>query len=367
MKKKTQKYLLVALLVFCLLIGIYFIGAYAGLWAVGPTEPTTPTTSTWTLIDYTTGEDVSDFVEISVWIDDQDIDETEDIYRMSNFDEDVSSDDAEDVSLDLTNVNYAWVEIEPDQEEVYSRDFHLYLGGTNADYTIYVYHMASQVMMTNIFRDTGCACPLSNCSGNYVNVTLDDFQGSGNYTMLLDVPLWTVAGAHCGDDDWDMEDCPPRMDEPDTEDWLITYNERSHRCEAPLYVPGDDDSKEFETRLEQLTNTFVLKYTMNGTINCTDGSDYQVNMTLRDEGYSEPIEIVSCGDSIFVVFYDPIDFYPKAYTFSYEISFAANITWCDIESGRMEIPRGAKACPLGTFTSGYNICQCNITYIGFGA
>ena len=359
MKKKTQKYLLVALLMFCLLIGIYFIGAYAGLWATGPAEPTVTTSSSWTLIDYTTGEDVSEFIEISAWIDDQDIDETADIYRLSNFDETESSKDAEDVSLDLRDVNYCWIEIDPDTESYYGNDFHLYLGGSNANYTIYVYHMSSTVMMTNIDRATGCACLLSNCTGNAGNTT-SIYQGSGNYTMFLDVPLWSADEPHCGSD-WNMEDCPPAMDDPDTEDWLITYNERSHRCQAPLYVPGDDDSKEFETHLEQLTDAFVLKITFNATVNCTDGSTNQVNMTIMDELYSEPIELVSCGDAIYVVFYDPIDFFPKAYSFSYEIVFGTTIEWCNIESGRMVIPKGAKACPLGTFGAYHSICQCNAT------
>jgi len=334
-----------------------------GLWYFLPSALVPPieeaSTSTWTLIDYTTREDVSDFVEISVWIDDKDIDETADIYSLSNFDEEESSKDAEDVSLDLRDVNYAWVEIDPDGEAYYDNDFHLYVGGTNYDYTIYVYHQSSTVMMTNIDRATGCACLLSNCTGNVDNATAG-YQTSGNYTMFLDVPLWNTNESHCGSD-WDMEDCPPAMTDPDEAYWLITYHERSHRCQAPVYVPGDDDSKEFETHLEQLTNAFVLKFTLNATVNCTDGSTNQVNMTIMDELYTEPIELISCGNAIYVVFYDPIDFFPKAYSFSYEIVFGTTIEWCDIESGRMLIPRGAKACPLGTFTAYQSICQCNVS------
>jgi len=336
-----------------------------GFWMLipGAIVPPTPAAgnSTWTLIDYTTREVVGDFVEISVYIDDQDIDETSDIYSLTNFDEVVTSDDAEDVSLDLTDVKYAWVEIEPDGEEVYSNNFHLYIGGANFDYTIEVYHLASNISMTNINRGNmslfGCSCNLTDCT----QIGGDIYPGSwcnGNYTMALDVPLWTTGAPHC-DDHWDMEHCPPDMDEPDEEDWLITYNERSHRCEAPLYNPANDDSKEYESHLEQITEAFALKITFNGTINCTDGSGYQVNMTIMDELYSEPIEIVSCGDSIYVIFYDPINFNPKLYSFSYEILFGDTITWSDIEAGRLTIPKGAKACPIGTFTSLNSICQCD--------
>ena len=360
-KSHWKRNLGIGVLVILLILGGYVLFVPG---ALIPPEDEELTATTWTLIDYVTREDVSDFVEISVWIDDKDIDEPADIRRLSNFDEEITSDDAEDVSLDLRDVNYAWVEIEPDQEEYYSRNMHLYVGGTNFDYEIEVYHMPSTVMITNIDRATGCACLLSNCSGYAGENETVPYQGSGNYTMALDLPIWNTAEPQCGNH-WDMEKCPPDMDADDVEeeDWLITYNERSHRCEAPLYISGDDDSKEFDTHLEQITNAFVIKIRMNETVNCTDGSTNQVNMTLRDELYSESIELISCGDSIFVVFYGTIKFFPKLYSFSYEIVFGTTIEWCNIESGRMEIPRGAKACPLGTFTAYQSICQCNITAV----
>jgi hypothetical protein len=74
----------------------------------------TTANSSFQLISYVDGEDVSDFVEISVWVpdDEAEFDETEDIYTWSNFEEEESSKDADDVSIDLSGIEYAWLEID---------------------------------------------------------------------------------------------------------------------------------------------------------------------------------------------------------------------------------------------------------------
>ncbi|KKM96859.1 hypothetical protein LCGC14_1174000, partial [marine sediment metagenome] len=60
MKKKQQQLLTIVLVAMIGGVSAYFIGDAIGLWAGAPTTtPTTKATSTFTFIDYNTGEDVS--------------------------------------------------------------------------------------------------------------------------------------------------------------------------------------------------------------------------------------------------------------------------------------------------------------------
>jgi len=362
--KKNQKMYLLAFSLIAMFLMFILFGSLLGWWAVTPTEtPTTQANSTFTLIDYTSGEDVSDFVEISVWTPDEgeDFAESKDIYRITSYDEEIESDDADDVSIDLRDDEYAFVEIDPDGEQVFSNDFHLLTGGANYDYTIYVYHLSSNVTMTNINRDNGCVAALYNSSavdGYFINTTYTcAFQGTGNYTMVLDVPFWTTTTTqlHAGDN-WDIDDT--EIVDMSEDELRVLYSERNWRCQTPLYNPSVDTSKEYDTTLEKLTNAFAVRFTMNASINCTDGAAAQVNMSIRTEVFSDPIVIVTCGQYIYHIFYEPIDFDPKVYTYDYEVSFGSDIVWTDIESGRLTIPKGSDACPIGSYDTYMSICQC---------
>ena len=81
--------------------------------------------STFQILSQVDGEDVSDFVELSIWIpeDEEDIEDDEDVFTMALFEEEESSKDADDISIDLREVSYAWIEIDPDAEVVFETHF----------------------------------------------------------------------------------------------------------------------------------------------------------------------------------------------------------------------------------------------------
>jgi hypothetical protein len=301
---------------------------------------TTPTavpsdTTTFTLIDYVNGEDVSDFVEVSLWTpkDDTEFDEYDDVFTMSNYEETEASKDADDVSIDLSEYAYVWVEIDPDAEVYYASTWILISG--NAARTFYVYHQASDVDIAVL--DTS---------------TMDEWDKSTAAIIktILDVPHASALELHYGDN-WDIS----------TEDYADMTaaeiaemkDQKYFRCEAPTYDPLVDDEKEYDDGLERLTNAFAIEFDFNDTISLTDGSVTQVNFTLRDDAYpgssDAPIEIVFSGDKIYVIFHEVIKFTTGAYSLDFDIATAANITCSTVKTGRIVVPRDDDN--LGTFTA----------------
>jgi hypothetical protein len=320
---------------------LLLIVVVAGVWlSVAPQSPfvpaATPTTgnTTFKLISYQDGEDVSDFVEMSVWIPKStaEFDETEDIFTISNFEEDKSSMDAEDISIDLSEITYAWIQIDPDTEAVFSENWHLLYGGANYLYTLYVYDLSTDVNFNLLDADTMAIQTMASAL-------------SGEYIFVIDVPhaTETAAQLHMGTH-WDMEQSD--FDDLSTADAAEFYKEELWTCQAPLYVIGDDNSKRYDDEMEQMTNAFALMLDFNDTVSTTDGALTQVNVTLVNS--NDPVEIITSGDKIYLVFYEVISFENGAYTINLDLDTAANITLTDVDSGRIVVPEDDDN--LGTFT-----------------
>lgn len=336
-KKSRQNMLIVGVSLIAILIaGVSIFYAVSPLSPfVTVTETETPTaTTTIKLISYQDGEDVSNFVEVSIWTNDEDaeFDDTEDIYTMSNFEETESSKDADDVSIDLSDYDYVWIEIDPDAETAFSTTWYLVYGGVNYAYSLYVYHLTSDVNFNALDRDT------------MNELTLGDYDTDANITLVMDCPHHTTTNIHANSDDWAVDDEEwDDMTESEKDEY---YDEKYWRSQAPLYVPADDDEKEFDDDLEKLTEAFALKFDFNGTISTTDGNAAQVNMTVNDDDL--PIEVIISGDLIYLVFYETISFETGDYDFDLEVEFGDDIHLDDIDSGRIEVPRDDDN--LGTFT-----------------
>lgn len=325
MKKADRKKLLIVVILLAVIGG----GAY--LFTLSPLDlagSSSSDISTFRTISYTDGEDVSDFVEISIWVPDPDdtISETENIYTMSNFDEDVKSKDAEDVEIDISGYDYVWVEIDPDAGSVFSRTFFLITGGVNRDFTLHVYHLASDVNF-NILSVT--------------NMDEWDKATDGNFSLSLDFPHYTTANKHAGVN-WDID--ADEFDELTENQLQELYNEQNYRSEAPLYIPGDDTEKDFADDLEKVTEAFAFQFTMNTTISKTDGNVRQVNMTILND--NDAIELVISGEYIYFIFVEIIE---APYALNFEIQMAANITFSTVKSGRIAVPQDEDN--LGSFTA----------------
>jgi hypothetical protein len=299
-----------------------------------PEQPETPLSeSTFTLYSDPDGEDVSNFVEISVWVpeDDAEFDDTEDIFTMSNFEEEETSKDAEDVSIDLTDYSYVWVEIDPDGESVFATDFHLIYGGLNYDYTFYVKHQTSDVNFNLFDRDT------------LNEITVADYATDGNYTLIYDCPHYTTTNIHANSDDWACND--DDWDELTASEKEEYYDEKYWRGQFPTYSPVVDTEKDYDKDLEKLTNAFAFNITCNNTISTVDGNTAQLNITLDDDA---DVEVVISGTMVYLIYYSAVYFEDGAQELGMELEFGADITLSDIDSGRIVVPKDDSG--LGTFT-----------------
>ncbi|KKK77689.1 hypothetical protein LCGC14_2851060, partial [marine sediment metagenome] len=346
------------------------------------TTPTTKATSTFTFIDYNTGEDVSAWVEASVWTPDPDdipFDDSEDIFRIVNFDEDVSSSDADGISIDLRSHDYAWLQIDPDYESDFGGynavfatptvdDFRLLIGGANYDYVFYVYHEPSDVDIVVLDRGRGM---------DVWNVTVNGTLGPGlwsvlsdeiNGTVVMNMPWNSTAGLHAGTtggDEWDIDEDDLDDFEADIDAITLRYGEemqwlrdqRNFRTIAPYYDLVDDTLKDYDSKLERVTNAFAVRFTFNDTLNTTDYFnpttpglivDTQVNFTLQERDYfGEPVEVVIGGTMIYVIYTEPITF-DGIYSFDFEIFLGVDVNCTAVETGRLVVPRGNTN--LGAYT-----------------
>lgn len=321
------------------IIVIFVIGGSAWLIAGSPqTEekketPTTRLASTFELYSSVDLEDISSFQEITIWVpkDSATFDDDEDEYRLStNYEKEVTSKDADDVSIDLRKYNHTcWLEIE--DNSVFANTYIPLYYGANYHYKKPAYDLSSDVNFNMFVRDTLAA------------VTVADYQTDGNFTIVMDVDHEVTTNCHYGDD-W-------ATSTEDFNDMTLSekkdiWDEANYQCQAPLYDPTVDEKKDYSDALERLTDAFALRVQCNGSISTVDGNAAQLNISINDS--DEPIEIIISGEYVYLVVYEVIDFKEGAYTFDLEMTFGANITLSDIDSGRVVVPRGDEN--LGAFT-----------------
>jgi len=338
-------YKLLGMIILLVLISsgsIYAIGIGVGWWA-SPFEdddevaPTILDKSSFELEckDIDGYEDVSAWVEISIWIpeDETDMDEFKDYFKIANLEEEVKSTDADDVSLDISDYLYVWVEIDPDNNTLFSSNWHL-LSGNNEAYKFEVLDQSTDVKFNLFDRDTLAV------------ITVTDYATDGNYTMLFDIPHYTTTAGelHADTSDWDIDS--DKWDDFDAEDKAEYYDEKYFAGQYPTYILTDDDEKDYDDPLEQLTDALAFKMIFNDSVSTTDGSATQVNCTFLDT--LDDIEIIIDGANIWFVFYEAVTFTGGAETFDFELKFGADITLSDIDSGRIAVPRSDDN--LGTFT-----------------
>ncbi|KKN36768.1 hypothetical protein LCGC14_0770280 [marine sediment metagenome] len=379
-KRNTRTILIISLVLLTSLgIGIWFINADPmSLFGVDAVIPSTKATSTFTLIDYNTGEDVSSWVEISVWIPDEDDlpFNDEDPYRIGNFDEDISSVDADDVTIDLRSESMAWLQIDPDYESDFGGyngvfaaptvdDFRLLSGGANYDYYVYVYHEPSDVDIVILDKDRGMDYWNVSRAISLLSVQSDDING----TVVMSMPWNSTAGYHAGTtggDEWNLDEDDLDIIEADVDpitlEWGIEMqwlrDQGNFRTIAPYYDMTDDTLKDYASDLEQITNAFAVRFAFNATLNMTDyfnpttpglAADTQVNFTLYEQDYvAEHIDVVYNVNEIFLIFSEPIIF-NGVYSFDFRIDLGPNVNCTAVQTGRLVVPQDQNN--LGAFTA----------------
>lgn len=341
-RKKAQSnapkfnYKLLGLIVLLFVIAggsIYAIGIGVGWWASpydDDDDDEAPTTLAKSLFgvkckDINGYEDVSGFTEISIWIPEDETDmEFKDYFKIVNLEEEVKSKDADDVSLDISDYLYVWVEINPEGKGLFATHWIL-LPGVNEVYEFEVFDQSTDVNFNLVYRD------------NLSAITVADYQTNANVSMIFDIPHYTTNATelHANSDDWDMD--ADKWADLDAEGQLEYYDEKYFAGQYPTYVLTDDDEKDWDEPLEKLTDAFAFKMIFNDTVSSTDLSVTQVNCTFPDT--LDNIEIIVDGANIWFVFYEAVTFTSGAETFDFELQFGANITLSDIDSGRISVPR----------------------------
>ena len=299
--------------------GLYLIGNNLGWFSAGSEEYTEYTT--FRAISYTDGEDVSDFVEFSIytWDPDSKYNTERDLRTISKFEETVQAKDAEDIKIDLTAYSYGvWIKVDPDGTSVFETEYYWLPAGQNyVNYSIYVHHLPSDVNF-NIL-DSGMATWAVNEST------------SDNYTLYIDFPSFNTSGTHVGND-WDITD----DDWDDLTDLEQSFyrDEANFRSASPIYSPVVDTDKDFSTTWERITTAYCIRFTMNTTIVETEGNAAEARFEVSED-YANLVTFKVIGVYVYMVFSQTI---MAGAIIPFEANFGAEIKTTTVQSGTVSIP-----------------------------
>jgi len=330
-KTDTKKYLQYALVV--VIIAIIGGGITWGVITIYQAPLPRATTSTFETYSDIDREDVSNQLPINIWRpkDDAVFSDTKDNLKLSKYEKEVSGKDAEDVILDVTQWDQIFIEMDPDNVTVFARHFYYYRYPINKVYKLDAYHQASDLNFGIQNSTMG-------------SITASGYQTNGVHISIMDIPHNTTADGelHVGSD-WNIDtDDFNAMSQSEKE---YVYDEANWRGHYPTYNPNLDDEKGYLSNLEKITNAPALKFLFNTTINTTDGSVHQINMTLVDT--TLPIQIVFSGNCIYHIFYDAITFDLGVYSYKFQMEFGVNVSLSSVSSGNLPVPR--EEDNLGTF------------------
>jgi len=332
--KEKKRTALLAVIIGALAISAVVLFFYSPWSPVNLTSTTPADRSSFTIDAYIDGEDVS-WVPISLWTPTASatFEDVEDIYTMTNFQETTASVPGSSISIDLSSYEYVWVQMDPDAETPFAEDWQLlYPNGENGAYNLYAKDPTTDVNF--------------NVADESMNeVTVADHQTDGNYTLLYDCPHYTTTAAqmHYGTN-WETTATEFAALTTAQKQWF--YDEKNYAGQFGLFDPNDFVYKTtlMHPVLASMTNAFAFKITFNDTISVVDGAATQVNFTLTDNA---PFEAVISGAYMYLIAYSPINFLSGINQIGFEISYAANITMSDIDSGNVPIEQSGNA--LGTF------------------
>lgn len=305
-----------------LCLGVLILGGIIfGIYSYVRSESAGVAATTFVGYSYTDGEDISNFVEISVWAwdDAKTYNEPEDLRRLSNFEKIETAKDIDLVSVDVTAYPYGvWVEIDPDGESYFSNNF-IWIPNTQnvENYPLYCYHQPADVNFAVLdVQDLDEFLPLG------ANETTD-----GNYSVYVDFPRYNTTDIHANADDWTVDD--DAWEDMSDSEKLRFYDQRNWRVWAPTYDPDVDTDKDFSTVFERYTTVPAFKFTFNTSVSTVDGNAAQVNFTISGDDYPE-LKIQVSGSYIFVLISEEIT---APYNFEFEIEFADDIECDSVHSG----------------------------------
>lgn len=331
------------------IVAIISIVGCLGFWGIqylvaqAQAPATTVSATTIELECYISDEDVS-WVKVNVWFpkDSSTFDDPEDIRTKSMYELEVTADEAEDVSIDVSGIPYFIVEIDPADASVFSNTEYVEIGGYNR---VLDYKVKDRVTDYNFNVLDGTMGAIDLTTG-FTNKCTSD-----NYTLIMDCPHYTttLAQMHYGDD-W--ETSTSEFNDLDASDKSWFYDEKNFACLDVIYDTSVDTDKDFDDPLERLTNAPAIKFTFNTTLSTVDANTAQVNFTVGNE---VPAEVVYSGTIIYLIFYYDISFEYGSVSYLFEMQTSTHIELDDVDSGWLTVPgdddtTGAfvKASDIGT-------------------
>jgi len=325
LENKTRN-ILVFVVIVCL-IGVVSTSGSWDEWIAGSglgSQPTVKTTSTFSFYDAASGEIVSGHLHISIWKNDPDEGTLtgDDIYKLQYYEEDIKTKDAADVSIDLRDIERYFIEINPGLDQYYLHTYIPRTGGKNVDLLLPVYHRPSNVSINFRDRNTG-----------------DEWDKSSDIVGTIDLDLpWNSTNELCVGEDWSISTTEYNAL---SESAKLDYkDQRKYRVLAQAYDPSVDLDRDYNDNLEQLTSAPVIRYTFYNSINLTDGSANQVNITLLEtNGITPPFDVQISAQYIDIIGYSPIYFNNGPYALGVKIEVGASQNCTALQIGWGTLPR----------------------------
>ena len=327
MREKTEKegksykfYVIIGILTGSLVLILMF-GVPWGTWFPPETPPTPAlTTSSITITDSTSTENLDELCPVTVRGDKGEITETEHIYDITYYE--IVSTEVMPADFDKDLSEYDYIIITPNPDEA-----------TDGFWTTYDYLFANSKSNYD-FKLSGHheATDLYGIPLNIVNGDAWDLVTNTNGTIPIWFPTVTKTEIHRGkyftvtDDLADLSQT--------TLDRL--WNERYYRDMPTLFTLADDIADHDQTGdYAMITETFAIEFDFNDTISTVDGEVLQVNFTAEcDVSFLVEID----ADKLYFITTKSWNTLYGNFEMFFEISMHYNISVSTVKAGRVVIP-----------------------------
>lgn len=314
---KFMKCLPYGILILLIVGGLSFFYAQS---LVPPAPTLVANTSSVSMTDWTSRQNLGELCPITVLGDKGEITETEHIYDITYYETVSTEVMPNDFSKDLSEYEYIIIRTNPDEatDGWWTLDDYLFKNDfKNYDYPLYAYHEATDLY------------------GNVLNVVGGgawDRAADGNYSIPIWYPTVTKTEVYRGTHFEITDD----LDELSQTTLDKLWNEKYYRDMPTLFSLADDIAD--HTKIgdyAMITETFAIEFDFNATISSVDGNALQVNFTA-DCDVDFLIEIDD--DALYFITTESWNIINGNFEMFFEITTNVNITCTTVKLGRILLP-----------------------------
>ena len=318
--KSYKFYVIIGILTGSLVLILMF-GVPWGTWFPPETPPTPAlTTSSITITDSTSTENLDELCPVTVRGDKGEITETEHIYDITYYE--IVSTEVMPADFDKDLSEYDYIIITPNPDEATdgfwtTYDYLFPNSGSNYDFKLFGHHEATDLY----------GIPL-----NIVNGDAWDLVTNTNGTIPIWFPTVTKTEIHRGKY-FAIEDDLSDLSQT-TLDRL--WNERYYRDMPTLFALADDVADHDQTGdYAMITETFAIEFDFNDTISTVDGENLQVNFTAEcDVSFLVEID----ADKLYFITTKSWNTLYGNFEMFFEVFMGSNISVTTVKAGRVIIP-----------------------------